>query len=81
MFLGEPDDANRNVPDLTMRERAVIAPLLLLIAFLGIYPKPMLDRIEPSVAALVEHVQANGGGTRQEPAILAGPHEAEGHTP
>jgi NADH-quinone oxidoreductase subunit M len=80
VFQGEPDEANRSVPDLTMRERAVIAPLLVLIVLLGVYPKPMLDRIEPSVAALVEHVQANGGDTRKEPAILAGPHEG-GHTP
>ena len=80
VFQGEPDEANRTVPDLTMRERAVIAPLLVLILALGVYPKPLLDRIEPSVAELVEHVQANGGDTRKEPAVLAGPHAA-GHTP
>ncbi|MEO5679089.1 MAG: NADH-quinone oxidoreductase subunit M [Acidimicrobiales bacterium] len=80
VFQGEPDEANRHMPDLTMRERAVIAPLLVLILALGVYPKPLLDRIEPSVAKLVEHVQAEGGDTRQEPAILAGP-PAEGPTP
>jgi NADH:ubiquinone oxidoreductase subunit 4 (subunit M) len=26
--------------------------------FAGIYPKPMIDRVEPSVAALVERVRA-----------------------
>ena len=26
-----------------------MAPLLALIVFLGVYPKPLLDRIEPSV--------------------------------
>ena len=81
VFQGEPDDANRNVPDLTMRERAVIAPLVVLIVALGVYPKPLLDRIEPSVNGLVEHVQANGGETRREPAILAGPPAAAGHAP
>ncbi len=80
VFQGEPDEANRNVPDLTMRERAVIAPLLILIVVLGVYPKPLLDRIEPSVTELVEHVQANSGDTRREPAVLAGP-EAGGHSP
>jgi len=73
VFQGEPDEANRTVPDLTMRERAVIAPLLLLIVVLGVYPKPLLDRIEPSVTQLVEHTQANSGDTRREPAVLAGP--------
>jgi len=27
--------------------------------FTGIYPKPMLSRIEPSVKALIEHVEEN----------------------
>ena len=27
--------------------------------FAGVYPKPMLDRIEPSVKALIEHVEAS----------------------
>jgi NADH-quinone oxidoreductase subunit M len=84
VFQGEPDDANRTFPDLTMRERAVIAPLLLLIVVLGVYPKPLLDRIEPSVVELVEHVQANSDDTRREPEILAG-REPEpgtgGHSP
>jgi NADH-quinone oxidoreductase subunit M len=79
VFQGEPDEANRTVPDLTMRERAVIAPLLVLILFLGIYPKPLLDRIEPSTTQLVEHVQANTDETRTEPEVLAGPAEEEAH--
>jgi NADH-quinone oxidoreductase subunit M len=37
-------------------EGQVIAPLLFLIVFLGLYPAPMLERIEPSVRALVAHV-------------------------
>jgi len=80
VFQGEPDEANSAVGDLTMRERAVIAPLLVLIVALGVYPKPLLDRIEPSVSQLVKHVQENGGDSRKEPAILAGPH-AEGAHP
>ena len=27
------------------------------IVFTGVYPKPILDRIEPSVKALLEHVE------------------------
>ena len=34
-----------------------MAPLVLLIVFLGVYPKPMLDRIEPSVEVLIAHVE------------------------
>ena len=33
-------------------------PLLGLSLFLGFYPKPVLDRLQPSVDALVMHVDA-----------------------
>ncbi|MSX76266.1 MAG: hypothetical protein F2744_11430, partial [Actinobacteria bacterium] len=33
-----------------------------LIVFLGLYPKPMLDRIEPSVERLLAHVDAEVEG-------------------
>jgi NADH-quinone oxidoreductase subunit M len=42
--------------DMRLSEGFVIAPLLFLIVFLGIYPAPMLERIEPSVQSLIEHV-------------------------
>jgi NADH-quinone oxidoreductase subunit M len=50
------------MPDLTFKEGLVMAPLLALIVFLGVYPKPMLDRIEPSVEALVEHIELHVPG-------------------
>jgi NADH-quinone oxidoreductase subunit M len=59
VFHGEPDDDNAEMPDLSWREGLVMAPLLALIVFLGVYPKPMLDRIEPSVGRLVSHIEAN----------------------
>ena len=34
-----------------------MAPLLAGIVFLGIYPKPFLDRVTPSVNHLLAHVQ------------------------
>ena len=34
-----------------------MAPLVGLIVFLGVYPQPMLDRIEPSVDRLVTHIE------------------------
>jgi hypothetical protein len=37
----------------------VLLPFLGLIVFMGVYPKPVLDRIEPSVDALITHVEAN----------------------
>jgi NADH-quinone oxidoreductase subunit M len=57
VFHGEPDEENASTPELKFSEGLVIAPLLALIVFLGVYPKPVLDRIEPSVAALIAHVE------------------------
>ncbi len=42
--------------DLSGRERIAMIPLVLLILALGIYPKPMLDVIEPAVTATMQHV-------------------------
>ncbi len=50
----------------------MILPLLALIVFLGVYPKPALDRIEPSVKALLEHVEERTGKIDDIPAPVAG---------
>ena len=61
VFHGEPDGDNADVRDLKLSEGLVLAPLVGLIVFLGVYPKPVIDRIEPSVVALIEHVEAQTG--------------------
>jgi NADH-quinone oxidoreductase subunit M len=57
VFHGTPEGDNATMRDLTFREGCVLAPLVVGIVFLGVYPKPVLDRIEPSVTALVEHIE------------------------
>ena len=42
--------------DLNGRERLALVPLVILILLLGVFPKPMLDVIEPSVEATMQHV-------------------------
>jgi NADH-quinone oxidoreductase subunit M len=44
--------------DLSNREAALLIPFALLILWIGIYPKPLLDRISPSVEALLTRAQA-----------------------
>ncbi|MEM7274879.1 MAG: hypothetical protein AAF547_17480 [Actinomycetota bacterium] len=44
--------------DLRFTEVLGIMPLLVLIVFLGIYPKPVLERIEPAVDNLIAHVES-----------------------
>ena len=55
---------------MTWRERAAMAPLVALIVFLGVYPKPALDRINPSVRSLVEHVERHT--SYRQPGFAAG---------
>ncbi|HMS12960.1 MAG TPA: NADH-quinone oxidoreductase subunit M [Microthrixaceae bacterium] len=63
VFHGAAEGDNATMRDLRLVEGLVLAPLCALIIVLGVYPKVMLDRIEPSVTALVEHMQhAEGGG-------------------
>jgi NADH-quinone oxidoreductase subunit M len=62
VFHGTPEGDNATMRDLTFREGCVLAPLVVGIVFLGVYPKPVLDRINPSVVALVEHVEEHVPG-------------------
>jgi NADH-quinone oxidoreductase subunit M len=57
VFHGEPDEENASFAEMKWTEGLVIAPLIALIVFLGVYPKPVLDRIQPSVEALIAHVE------------------------
>jgi NADH-quinone oxidoreductase subunit M len=81
VFHGEPDAENADMPDLTWREGLVMAPLIGLIVFLGVYPKPMLDRIEPSVARLVTHIEAHSDYTEPAVATVGADDEADAAEP
>src|SRR5690606_351831 len=49
---------NRTIPDLNGREITILIPLVVLILWIGIYPRPFLDRMEPSVNRLVQYLDA-----------------------
>jgi len=40
---------NKELKDINWREKLILIPLVLLVFFIGIYPKPFLERIEPAV--------------------------------
>ncbi|MEY4391792.1 MAG: NADH-quinone oxidoreductase subunit [Actinomycetota bacterium] len=61
VFHGEPDEANSSFPELKLREGALLLVFIAIIGFTGLYPKPVLSRIEPSVDKLIEHVQDHSG--------------------
>jgi NADH-quinone oxidoreductase subunit M len=50
-------EENRRIPDLKPREIAMLAPIMALIVFIGLYPKPFLDRIEPDAARIVSELR------------------------
>ena len=83
VFHGGPEGANATFPEMTMRERVIMAPLVLLIVGLGVYPKPVLDRIAPAVDQLVAHVERplRLRASRPCPAVADGraPTGQEGH--
>ena len=47
----------RTITDMTTRERAIFAPLVLMTLLLGVYPALVLDIIGPSVEALVSNYE------------------------
>jgi NADH-quinone oxidoreductase subunit M len=55
-FTGEPKGDNVGLRDISFRELATVVPLLGISLFLGFYPKPVLDRLQPAVDDLVVHV-------------------------
>ncbi|HEX3567246.1 MAG TPA: proton-conducting transporter membrane subunit, partial [Acidimicrobiales bacterium] len=56
VFHGKPDAESEKMRDLGWHERLIMVPLIVIIVFLGVYPKPVLDRITPSVNQLLAHV-------------------------
>jgi NADH-quinone oxidoreductase subunit M len=48
---------NEQLTDLTPRELVVLVPLLACILWIGIYPKPILQRMEPAARGLIEQVK------------------------
>ena len=58
VFHGRSDDAT--ILDASARERWVMVPVVVLIVALGVFPRPVLDRISPSVQQVIEHVAPAG---------------------
>jgi NADH-quinone oxidoreductase subunit M len=61
------EEVKEKITELNGRERLAMAPLVLLILLLGVFPKPMLSIIEPSTQATMQHV----GVTDPEPRVSA----------
>jgi NADH-quinone oxidoreductase subunit M len=47
-------EENKNLPDLNGKELTALLPLVALVVWLGVYPKPVLEPIDNSAKALVQ---------------------------
>jgi NADH-quinone oxidoreductase subunit M len=58
--LSKPE--NRSLSDLNWREIALLVPLVFAIFWMGVYPKPILDKTKAAATRLVERVQGLPSG-------------------
>jgi NADH-quinone oxidoreductase subunit M len=73
-MTGPETDQVRGMKDLNGRERWVLAPIIALVIFLGFYPAPVLNALEPAVANTMQWT-----GTTDPPTTLSP--AAEGSQP
>jgi NADH-quinone oxidoreductase subunit M len=59
VFFGKiTNDHNKHLPDLSVREWAVLTPMIALIVVMGLVPQPFLAPAKPAVDRLVQRFQA-----------------------
>jgi NADH-quinone oxidoreductase subunit M len=56
LFQEIKNEENKKLTDLNLREKLILIPIVLLIFWIGFYPKPFLSKIEPSVKNMLEYV-------------------------
>ena len=61
MFGEVTKEENRKLKDLSLREIIVLIPIILFIIQIGVYPKPYLSRMEPTVKNLISVVNQKAG--------------------
>lgn len=75
MMTGPSKEGSDKIYDLLPRELAVVVPLIAALLFLGVYPKPVLDTIDPAVARTLTTIG------KQDPKPAVQPEAAPGSTP
>ena len=58
---------NAELPDLNSREMGLLLPLLILMLFMGVYPRVFLDRSKASVETIRARVSASPLAVRIQP--------------
>ncbi len=64
VFFGKvTNEKNKSLTDLSWREIGIMVPLIALMVYMGVFPKPFLKRSEPSIKAIQERVMQRAGGS------------------
>ncbi|MBI3940830.1 MAG: NADH-quinone oxidoreductase subunit M [Acidobacteria bacterium] len=58
VFFGNPSDSNRRVPDLKLREYAILVPAAVLMIWMGMYSATFLRRMDTATARIVSDIEA-----------------------
>jgi NADH-quinone oxidoreductase subunit M len=75
VFWGKvTNEENRHLADLSGRELATLAPLVLLCFWIGMYPKPFLDFLHEPAARIASIVQPGKFGPAGAPVPTPAPH-------
>ena len=53
VYLGPLNEEYKDLPDMNLRERLTLAPLVVLVILLGVYPMPVLDLMSATVSKLL----------------------------
>jgi NADH-quinone oxidoreductase subunit M len=61
-------EANRALPDLSLREWVILVPVLACIVWIGVYPVALTGKTEASVQALITQVQTKAAATTAQAA-------------
>jgi NADH-quinone oxidoreductase subunit M len=57
VFLGSGGAATASFPDLTLRERVYLMPVVACLLLFGLYPKPLLELVRPTVLTLLSTIK------------------------
>jgi len=87
VFHGPPAAADRQTADLRRGELLTLAPFVIAAVALGVYPKPLLNAVEPAADKLLEHFEEYSGFEVPElgdPVVVdhgdsSGEHDEDGH--
>jgi NADH-quinone oxidoreductase subunit M len=63
---GEPRLARAQIRDVSVREYAILTPIVLAIVAIGVFPRPLLERIEPAARRHAHVIQIESELTTAE---------------